>query len=76
VETNRARLLERITQFVRWAVQQTGIATDLDIEICARAILRLSEEAGRMVLTDPERFPPARYERFAHTVMGLIWSGR
>jgi AcrR family transcriptional regulator len=76
VETNRAQLLERITEFVRWAAQQTGIATDLDLEIGARAILRLSEEAGRMVLTDPERFSPARYERFAHTVMGLIWSGR
>jgi AcrR family transcriptional regulator len=76
VETNRARLLARLTQFVRWAVDQAGIRSDLDIEICARAILRLSEEAGRMVLTDPERFSPERYERFARTVMELIWSAR
>ncbi|MFZ1993379.1 MAG: TetR/AcrR family transcriptional regulator [Solirubrobacteraceae bacterium] len=76
VETNRARLLARLTQFVRWAVDQAGIRSDLDIEICARAILRLSEEAGRMVLTDPDRFSPERYERFAHAVMDLIWSAR
>jgi AcrR family transcriptional regulator len=76
VETNRAQLLERLTQFVGWAVQRAGIRADLDIEICARAILRLSEEAGRMVLTDAERFSPERYERFARTVMELIWSGR
>jgi AcrR family transcriptional regulator len=76
VETNRARLLARLTEFVGLAVERAGIRVDLDIEICARAILRLSEEAGRMVLLDPERFSPARYERFARTIMDLIWSGR
>jgi AcrR family transcriptional regulator len=76
VETNRARLLARLTEFVRRSVAQAGIQADLDIEICARAILRLSEEAGRMVLTDAERFSPERYERFVRTVMELIWSGR
>jgi AcrR family transcriptional regulator len=76
VETNRARLLVQLTDFVQWTIAGAGIQADLDIEICARAILRLSEEAGRMVLTDPERFSPERYERFARTVMELIWSGR
>ena len=76
VETNRARLLARLTEFVGLAVARAGIRVDLDIEICARAILRLSEEAGRMVLLDPERFSPERYERFARTIMELIWSGR
>jgi AcrR family transcriptional regulator len=76
VETNRARLLARLIEFVRWAVERAGIRVDLDIEICARAILRLSEEAGRMVLTDRERFSPERYERFVRTVMELIWAGR
>ena len=76
VETSRARLLARLTEFAHRSVAQAGIRADLDIEICARAMLRLSEEAGRMVLTDPERFSPERYERFARTVMELIWSGR
>jgi AcrR family transcriptional regulator len=76
VETNRGQLLDRLTQFVSWAVEHSDIPRGLDIEICARAILRLSEEAGRMVLTDPVRFSPQRYEQFARTVMDLIWSGR
>lgn len=76
VETNRAQLLERLTQFVTWASARAQITAELDVEICARAILRLSEEAGRMVLTDPERFSPERYQRFAGTVMELIWSRR
>jgi hypothetical protein len=69
-------MLARLTEFVRWAVERSDVPAELDIEICARAILRLSEEAGRMVLTDPERFSPERYERFAGTIMELIWAGR
>lgn len=76
VETNRARLLERLVGLVTWAAAEAGIPADFDVEICARAILRLSEEAGRMVLTDPERFSPERYERFARSLLGLIWAGR
>ncbi len=76
VETNRAQVLERLQRLVVWAVDRSDVAADLDVEIAARAILRLSEEAGRMVLTDPRRFPPERYERFAHAVMRLIWSAR
>jgi AcrR family transcriptional regulator len=76
VEHNRARLLERLVDMVNWAIDRTKISVELDVEICARAIMRLSEEAGRMVLTDAERFSPERYERFVHTVMGLIWSPR
>ena len=76
VETNRALILQRLEQLVRWAIERSRIPAELDVEICARAILRLSEEAGRMVLTDPERFSPERYEDFTYTVMRLIWSAR
>lgn len=76
VETNRTQLLERLMQFVTRASERAEIPTELDVEISARAILRLSEEAGRMVLTDPERFSPERYERFTRTLMELIWSHR
>src|SRR6201995_3463490 len=75
VETNRARLLARLTEFVALAVQRSEIPADLDIEICGRAIPRLRAEGGREVLADPERFSPDRSERFARTIMELIWSG-
>lgn len=75
VETNRAQLLQRLTGFVIWALGEAEITAEIDVEICARAILRLSEEAGRMVLIDPERFSPERYEAFVHSIMELIWAG-
>ena len=63
-DTTARSILERIEHLVGWAVDRGETATDLDAELAARAIRDLGEEAGRMVLTDPQRYPPDRYERF------------
>ncbi len=75
VERTRAATSQRIEGLVRWAIERSGIPQDLDIELSARAIRSLSEEAGRSVLTDRETYSPERYERFVLAVMKLIWSG-
>jgi AcrR family transcriptional regulator len=72
VETNRARILERLELLVRWAVKQGELPCDIDAELASCAIRDLGEQAGRMVLTDPERYSPDRYERFVETVMKLL----
>ncbi|HEV3056486.1 MAG TPA: TetR/AcrR family transcriptional regulator [Solirubrobacteraceae bacterium] len=74
VETNRARTQERIERLVHWATQRPEIPSDLDIELTARAIRSLGEEAGRTLLTDPERYSPDRYAEFVTSVMKLVWS--
>jgi AcrR family transcriptional regulator len=74
VETNRQRIVERIERLVRWAIERRGLPSDLDVELTARAIRDLGEEAGRMALTDPERYSPDRYARFVETVMRLLWA--
>jgi AcrR family transcriptional regulator len=76
VETNRARVLQRLQEIIRWALRNRSDAADLDIEIFARALMRLVEEAGRMVLTDPDRFSPERYERFVESIVGMIEAPR
>ncbi len=75
VEQNRAQTLQRIERLVTWALKRPELPRDLDldVELTARAIRDLGEEAGRMVLTDPGHYPPERYERFVETVMGLVW---
>lgn len=70
VERSRALVLERIQALLT----QVGIRAQLDVELCARAIRNLGEEAGRMVLTDPEHYSADRYERFALAVMRILWS--
>ncbi len=74
VETNRARTQDRIERLVRWATQRPEIPSDLDVELTARAIRCLGEEAGRTLLTDPERYSPDRYAEFVTSVMKLVWS--
>jgi AcrR family transcriptional regulator len=73
VEVNRRRILERIERLVRWSIDRGQLPGALDVELAARAIRDLAEEAGRMVLTDPEHYTPDRYERFVQSVLNLIW---
>jgi AcrR family transcriptional regulator len=73
VARNRARMDERIVRLVQWGVARSELPDDLDVELTAQAIRSVGEEAGRMVLTNPERYPPERYERFVETMMRLVW---
>ena len=72
VETNRARLLERMERLVRAAVDGRVSNDAVDVELAARVIVALAEDAGRRVLTDPDQFSPERYEGFARAVMGRL----
>lgn len=71
VEVNRARVLARIESLVRWAVERSD-HRDLDVALTARALRDWSEQAARMVLTDPERYPRERYEQFVQNFLALL----
>jgi AcrR family transcriptional regulator len=72
VERNRAKLLERIRTLVEWGLERRGGPSDLDPDLTARAILSLAEDSGRLVLTDPERFPPERVTAFSERILAAI----
>jgi AcrR family transcriptional regulator len=72
VETNRARTLEQVQELVRWAIDRSALPRELDVELAARAMQSLAEEAGRMVLIDAESHGPARYETFVRTVVNAL----
>jgi AcrR family transcriptional regulator len=72
VETNRARTQDRIAELVRWAIRLPELPDDLDVELTARAIRVLGEDAGRTLLTDPDSYSPERYERFVRQVLKLV----
>ena len=75
VETNRSRILARIEVLVRWAAAADTSSDDVDIELAARTIMAVAEEAGRQVLADPVQFPPERYEAFALMLVGRLRGG-
>jgi AcrR family transcriptional regulator len=72
VETNRTRILQRVRELVRWAIDQEALPPELDVELAARGIQTLAEEAGRMVLTDSGTYSPERYESFVRTIVGSL----
>ena len=72
VQVGRARVLQRIERLIGWAVECSQLPHDLDVELTARAIRDFCEQAGRMVLTDPARYSPERYGRYAHDFLNLL----
>ena len=72
VEQNRERILRQIQHLVEQSIEQGQLPADLDAELAARMVRDLGEEAGRMVLTDPEHYTAERYERFVQHVVRLI----
>lgn len=73
VEANRARTIQRIERAVTQALRLRGMEEWLDTELAARAIHDLAVDAGRQVLTNPALFPPSRYERFASSLLALLF---
>jgi AcrR family transcriptional regulator len=73
VERNRARTQERIERLVSATLSGPDVPDDLDVELIARWIRSLGEEAGRTVLTDPDHYSPERYEQFVRTIMRYVW---
>lgn len=72
VQAGRAQILARIERLVGWAAERGQLAEALDVELTAHAIRDFCEQAGRMVLTDPDRYPPERYQRFARDFLDLL----
>lgn len=72
VEINRAWMLARLEAPVGWALERPELPSDLDVELTAPAIRDLGEAADRMLLTDPKRYTPERYESFVESVMKLV----
>jgi AcrR family transcriptional regulator len=72
VARGRATVAARLEALVTWGVERRGGPADLDAELTAQAIMALAEGAARLVLTDPERYPPGRLSEFsAKLVKGL-----
>lgn len=72
VKRSRGAVVEQVERLVSWGLGRRGGSGGLDVELMARIIVALGEEAGRLVLTDPQRFPPERHRRMAETILAAI----
>lgn len=74
VERRRAALARRIASLMQWALPRLGAPAQMDPELLARLVVATAEEAGRLVLTDPQRWPPERFERsVARLLDQIVW---
>jgi AcrR family transcriptional regulator len=71
VAENRQQLTARITGLVEWGLSQRGI-TGIDHDIAARLLVAVGEDAARLVLNHPRRYPPARFATAAATMLELL----
>jgi AcrR family transcriptional regulator len=71
-ERTRAALRGQVTQLVAWGVDQRGGPAGLDNELMAHFLLSTGEDAGRLVLSDPERFPPSLLADNLAAVLGAL----
>jgi AcrR family transcriptional regulator len=72
VERKRAALLEQLRVLVAWGLEHRGGMRELDEDLLTRGILSVGEEAGRLLLTDPERYSPERLTDFARRLLGAL----
>jgi AcrR family transcriptional regulator len=70
VDLHRERLTRQIEPMVAWGLDRLGLR--LDPELTADTILGLCENAIRLTLTKPDRYPPDRVARFAADLVGAI----
>ena len=72
VERKRAKLLEQLRVLVHWGIEHRGGMRELDEDLLTRGILSVGEEAGRLLLTDPERYPIDRLTGYAQTLLAAL----
>jgi AcrR family transcriptional regulator len=72
VERKRAALLDELRRLVRWALEHRGSLRALDEELLTRSILSVGEEAGRLLLTDPQRYPVERLVSYGRELLGSL----
>ncbi|MGH2952094.1 MAG: TetR/AcrR family transcriptional regulator [Solirubrobacterales bacterium] len=71
VNRHRERLVRQIEPMVEWGIAQLGLG-QLDSELAAHAIIANAEDAARLTLNYPRKFPPHRIAEFAADVLTAI----
>jgi AcrR family transcriptional regulator len=72
VSAGRRFALEQLRALLVWGSGRRGGLGGLDLELTARALLAVGEQAVRLVLTEPAEFTPERYGDFARTLLGTL----
>jgi AcrR family transcriptional regulator len=71
VDRQRERLVRQVEPIVAWGLKRLG-AGRLDSELATHTLVASCENAIRLTLTQPDRYPPQRFANFAADVVGAV----
>lgn len=74
VDRHRTRILRQLEPMVAWGAPRLGLG-ELDHELAAETILALVENAARLTLTQPRKYPPERIARFSADLLATLTAG-
>ena len=72
VERGRTIALEQTRLFTRSLLAQRPALDALDEELTAHALLAACEQAAKLMIADPRRYPPARLVQYAENLLRVL----
>lgn len=75
ITRHRERLVRQVESMAAWGLAQLGLG-HLDPELTAHAIIAGAEDAARLTLTHPRRFPPERIANYVNDLLTAVAGAR
>lgn len=75
ISEGRVAVRALLEPVITWGIEKRGGPSNVDTELGARMITAVGEEAARLVLSDPERYPPERLADFTRALISAVARG-
>jgi AcrR family transcriptional regulator len=72
IQRSRRLVAERVTALLEWGIARRGGPPGLDHALAARLIVAAGEDAARLMLAHPRRFPPERMSSLTRALLPLL----
>jgi AcrR family transcriptional regulator len=72
IAASRRRLAAQVAGLLTWGFERRGGPRGLDHEVLARLLIAAAEDAARLVLAHPRRFPPPRIAAAVRGTLALL----
>ncbi|MFK0251476.1 TetR/AcrR family transcriptional regulator [Amycolatopsis azurea] len=66
---------ERIAEIIRWFLRDRPDVGSIDVDLLAHLLLTAMQEGGRLVLDDPDAYPPDRLTAMARFMVKSFFGG-
>ena len=73
VDRGRAFALSQAQSLIEGVLARRRTKPSIDPELAAHSVLAMSEQAAKLMLSDPDKYPPERLVAFAEGVLRDLW---